>query len=119
MSKRIKNNAANIERVNSHEKNGAEAIVELDTGEILSLIRQPNFDYFLVNTDDFAPHAHKGSVVEVFTCRDTYKATDVVLVAGNKRLEILPYSKAEGCQIIGTVYATKSWPGRVVRNYEP
>jgi len=115
MAKILENNVAAIERVNSCD---GEAMIEAGE-ETISLKRWPNFDFFLVNTDDFAPLVHKGSVVEIFTCRDKYKAADVVLVAGNKRLEILPYPKAKGLQIIGKVCETKSWPGRVVRNYEP
>lgn len=114
----IEKSVAAIERVNNDGQNAGEAMIEAGE-ETIPLKRWPNFDYFLVNTDDFAPHAHKGNVVEVFTCRETYEAADVVLVAGNKRLEIVPYPEAKGFQIIGKVCEVKSWPGRVVRNYQP
>lgn len=70
--------------------------------------------YYLVNTDAFSAIAPRGSVAEVWIGEDKWAPADVVLVAGNKQLEILPYAKAKGLQVLGSVREVRSWPGRSV-----
>lgn len=71
------------------------------------------FDYFLVNTNDFAPLVARGSVLNVCTDIDSSEpeASELVLVAANNRLEIRPGSKCKGAQVIGLIWEIRRWPG--------
>ena len=72
------------------------------------------FDYFLVNTDDFAPLVARGSVLNVCTDIDGAAEptpTELVLVAANNRLEIRTGAKSKGTQFIGSIWEIRRWPG--------
>lgn len=105
---------AAIERICGDHEGTATVDVE---GEARTFKRNDNFDYFLVNTDEFLPLAPKGSVVEIYTCDADLKPGNVVLVAGNKRMEIRKYAESKGLQILGQVTEVKHWPGKSVCNY--
>ena len=115
MAKANKKTVAAIERV--FDRDGM-ARVNVDKSEF-SFKSVNNYGYFLVNTDEFMPLAIKGSMIEVLLQQWDFKPTDVVLVAGNKRLEIMPYIKGKDFQILGWVSEVKCWPGQVVENIEP
>lgn len=72
---------------------------------------------FFVDTAKFSPLVSKGSVATVWMGTDKWEPTTVVLAAGNRQLEILPYSKAKGLQVLGCIMEVHSWPGHKVVNY--
>jgi len=102
-----------IERIRGR---GHEAVVEVCQSE-MTFERLDNFDYFLINTNEFMPLVQKGSVIEVWMEADEWEPTDVLLVTANNRLEIRTHSKNKNLQVLGKITEVKHWPGETVHNY--
>jgi hypothetical protein len=99
---------AAIERLCGSEN---EALVEVN-GSVIVFERVDNFDYYLVNTNDFSRFGiHTGSVIEVWTSDHDVKPGALVLIAGKGRLEIARYESKMSAQILGSIYEVKSWAG--------
>lgn len=95
---------------------GTRAVLEIG-GEPQHFDRTDSYDYFLVNTDEFAPLAFRNSVIEVHCADADAKPGAAVLVAGAGRLELKTFAAGMREQILGTVVHLESWPGREVRHY--
>lgn len=93
-----------------------DGVVGVSLSEGSDVVFPPSEDtaYYLVNTDAFHAIAPRGSVAEVFVGEDGLEPADIVLASGNNRLELLPYAKAKGLQVLGSVREVRSWPGRHV-----
>lgn len=77
------------------------------------------FDYYLVNTDEFLPHAAKGSILNVHTNQDgtAIMPKELALVAGNNRLEIRPASNLKGAQVVGSIWEIRRWPEADIQSF--
>lgn len=95
---------------------GNDAMLEVD-GLELKFDRFDNFDYYLVNTDEFAPLAAKSTILEVWTSDLDLAPGDPVLVAGAQRLELTRYAKRMPGQVLGKVERMEHWPGKTPRHY--
>lgn len=97
---------------------GNEAVCYGEYDEEVSFNRFDNFDYFVLNTDDFREFAPKGSIIQVWMDGGPWEKTDLFLVAGNNRLEIRPYAKSKGIQVLGKITEVHYRPGKPFRNVD-
>lgn len=119
MKKRVKRSDGNWERRAAIERlcgRAGQAVVEAG-GMEATFDRYDNLDFYLVNTDEFLPHVSKGCVLEVWTSDASLKAGALVLVSGERRLEIKKYSKGLREQILGSIVRTEAWPGEMPGHY--
>jgi hypothetical protein len=95
---------------------GREAVVEIGGCEY-AFPRVDNIDFYLVSTDDFSPLVAANSVIEVWTSDWNLSNKDLVLVAGQNRLEVRRFSADCRAQVLGSITRIETWPAGKARHY--